>query len=189
MAPPFKFSYPKKFFHQLQFSSHLFSLSFLYFFLLYPYNNFAVNFLGNLWLNTFSFSFCSCCLSSSASSLYFLSNSLTNSFTFSRFSLFFQMSSSTIYPFHLTKNFWRAVNAFVHLGQAYSLAIVQALRGFFTNHSDCSIYFWDCPSIAQWSLHFLAHEDATSTKIATGHHSATSLDALRSKNAAACLDA
>ena len=66
--------------------------------------------------------------------------------------------------------------------------IVQALRNFFTNHSDRSIYFWDCPSKAQWSLHFLAHEDATSTKIAAGRHPATSLDALQSKSAAACLD-
>jgi len=83
----------------------------------------------------------------------------------------------------------RAVDASIHLDQAHSLAIVQALRGFFTNHPDCSIYFWDCPSKAQWSLHFLAHEDTTSTKIAAGRHPATSLDALRSKSAAACLDA
>ena len=76
----------------------------------------------------------------------------------------------------------RAVDASVHSGQAHSLAIVQALRGFFTNHPDRSIYFWDCPSKAQWSLHFLAHEDATSTKIAAGRHPATSLDALRSKS-------
>jgi len=69
----------------------------------------------------------------------------------------------------------RAVDASVHLGQAHSLAIVQALRGFFTNCPDRSIHFWDCPSKAQWSLHFLAHEDATSTKIAAGHHPATSL--------------
>ena len=40
----------------------------------------------------------------------------------------------------------------------------------------------------QWSLHFLVREDATSTKIAAGRHPATSLDALRSKSAAACLD-
>jgi len=82
----------------------------------------------------------------------------------------------------------RAVDASVHSGQAHSLAIVQALKGFFTNHPDCSIYFWDCPSKAQWSLHFLAHEDATSTKIAAGRYSATLLDALRSKSTAACLD-
>ena len=72
----------------------------------------------------------------------------------------------------------RAVDASVHSGQAYSLAIVQALRGFFTNHPDRSIHFWDCPSKAQWSLDFLAHEDATSTKITAGRHPATSLDAL-----------
>ena len=72
----------------------------------------------------------------------------------------------------------RAVDASVHSGQAHSFAMVQALRGFFTNHPDRSIHFWDCPSKVQWSLHFLAHEDATSTKIATGHHPATSLDAL-----------
>jgi len=83
----------------------------------------------------------------------------------------------------------RAVDASVHLGQAHSLAIVQALRGFFTNHPDCSIHFWDCPSKAQWSFHFLVYEDTTSTKIAAGRHPATSLDALRSKSAAACLDA
>ena len=72
----------------------------------------------------------------------------------------------------------RAVDTSVHSGQAHSLAIVQALRGFFTNHPDRSIHFWDCPSKAQWSLHFLAHKDATSTKIAARHHPATSLDAL-----------
>jgi len=72
----------------------------------------------------------------------------------------------------------RAVDASVYSGQAHSLIIVQALRGFFTNHSDRSIYFWDCPSKAQWSLHFLAHEDATSTNIATRRHPATSLDIL-----------
>jgi len=83
----------------------------------------------------------------------------------------------------------RAVDASVHSGQVHSLAIIQALRGFFTNHSDRSIHFWDCPSKAQWSLHFLAHEDATSTKIAAGHHPATSLDTLQSKSATACLDA
>jgi len=83
----------------------------------------------------------------------------------------------------------RAVNASVHSGQAHSLAIVQALRGFFTNHPDRSIHFWDCPSKVQWSLHFLAHEDTTSTKIAAEHHPATSLDALRSKSTAACLNA
>jgi len=83
----------------------------------------------------------------------------------------------------------RAVDASIHSGQAHSLAIVQALRGFFTNHPNRSIHFWDCPSKAQWSLYFLAHEDATSTKIAAGCHPATLLDALRSKSAAACLDA
>ena len=72
----------------------------------------------------------------------------------------------------------RAVDALVHSGQAYSLAIVQALRGFFTNHSDRLIYFWDCLSKAQWSLHFLVHEDAASTKIAAGCHPATSLNTL-----------
>jgi len=35
----------------------------------------------------------------------------------------------------------RAVDASVHSGQAHSLAIVQALRGFFTNHPDRSIHF------------------------------------------------
>jgi len=42
----------------------------------------------------------------------------------------------------------RAVDASVHSGQAHSLAIVQALRSFFTNHPDRSIHFWDCPSKA-----------------------------------------
>ena len=83
----------------------------------------------------------------------------------------------------------RTVDASVHSGQVHSLTIVQALRGFFTNHPDRSIHFWNCPSKAQWSLHFLAYEDATSTKMAAGCHLATSLDALRSKSAAACLDA
>jgi len=72
----------------------------------------------------------------------------------------------------------RAVDASVQSGQAHSLAIVQALRDFFTNHPDHSIHFWNCPSKAQWSLHFLAHEDTTSTKIAAGCHPATLLDAL-----------
>ena len=42
----------------------------------------------------------------------------------------------------------RAVDASVHSGQAHSLAIVQALRDFFTNHSDCFIHFWNCLSKA-----------------------------------------
>jgi len=42
----------------------------------------------------------------------------------------------------------RAVDASVHSDQAYSLAIVQALRGFFTNYPDHFIHFWDCPSKA-----------------------------------------
>jgi len=82
----------------------------------------------------------------------------------------------------------RAVDASVYSGQAHSLAIVQAPKGFFTNYPDRSIHFWDCPSKAQWSLHFLAHEDTTSTKIAAGCHPATSLDVLRSKSAAAYLN-
>jgi len=75
----------------------------------------------------------------------------------------------------------RTVDASVHSGQAHSLAIVQALRAFFTNHPDRSIHFCDCPSKAQWSLHFLAHKDATSTKIAAGRHPATSLLLLRGR--------
>jgi len=42
----------------------------------------------------------------------------------------------------------KAIDTSIHLGQAHSLAIVQALRGFFTNHPDHSIYFWDCLSKA-----------------------------------------
>ena len=72
----------------------------------------------------------------------------------------------------------RAVDASVHSGQAHSLTIVQALRDFFINHPDRSIHFWDCPSKAQWSLHFLVHKDATSIKIAAECHPATSLDVL-----------
>jgi len=72
----------------------------------------------------------------------------------------------------------RAVDTSVHSGQAHFLAIVQALRSFFTNHPDRSIHFWNCPSKAQWSLHFLAHEDATSTKIAARCHPTTSLNTL-----------
>jgi len=83
----------------------------------------------------------------------------------------------------------RAVDAFVYSDQAHSLAIVQALRSFFTNYSDRLIHFWNCSSKTQWSLHFLAHEDATSTKIAAGRHPATSLDALQSKSTATCLNA
>jgi len=83
----------------------------------------------------------------------------------------------------------RAVDALVHLGQAYSLSIVCALREFFTQHPDTSIDFWDCPSKAQWSLHHLVHEDITNTRIATGCYPATSLDALHSKSTTSCLDA
>jgi len=35
----------------------------------------------------------------------------------------------------------RAVDTSVHSGQVHFLAIVQALRGFFTNHPDRSIHF------------------------------------------------
>ena len=95
---------PEEFFHRLQFSSHLFSLSLLYLLFSQPYSNFVVNSLGNSRLNSFSSS-CSCHLSSSTSSPYILSNSSTNSFAFSKFSLLFQVSSSTIYLFYLTRNF------------------------------------------------------------------------------------
>ena len=101
--PPFNFPHPKEFF---QFLSHLFSLFFLYLFHPHLYNSFAINFLGSSWLNSFSSSSSSCCLSSLVSSLYSLSNSFSNFFTFSRFSLPFQVSSSTVYSFHLTKNFF-----------------------------------------------------------------------------------
>jgi len=57
----------------------------------------------------------------------------------------------------------RAVNAFVHLEQAYSLIVVYTLRDFFTGYSDHSIDFWDCLSKAQWPLYFLVHEDTTNT--------------------------
>jgi len=43
----------------------------------------------------------------------------------------------------------RAVDTSVHSGQAHSLAIVQALRGFFTNHPNHLIHFWNCLSKAQ----------------------------------------
>jgi len=42
----------------------------------------------------------------------------------------------------------RAVDASVHSGQVHSLAVVHALRDFFTSHSDHFINFWNCPSKA-----------------------------------------
>jgi len=57
----------------------------------------------------------------------------------------------------------RAVNAFVHLEQTYSLIVVYTLRDFFIGYSDHSIDFWDCLSKAQWPLYFLVHEDTTNT--------------------------
>ena len=83
----------------------------------------------------------------------------------------------------------RAVDPLVHSGQAHSLAIVCALRGFFTGQPDHSIDFWDCPSNVQWSLHHLVHDNVTNTCITAGHHPATSLDTLCSKSTASCLDA
>ena len=83
----------------------------------------------------------------------------------------------------------RAVDPSVHSGQAHSLAVVCALRGFFTGQPDYSIDFWDCPSNAQWSLHYLVHDNMTNTCIAAGCHLAISLNALCSKSAASCLDA
>jgi len=56
----------------------------------------------------------------------------------------------------------RVVNASVHSDQTYSLAIVYALRRYFTGYPNCSIYFWNYPSKVQWSLHFLAYEDTIS---------------------------
>ena len=82
----------------------------------------------------------------------------------------------------------RAVDVSVHSGQAHSLFIVCALREFFTQYPDTSIDFWDCLSKAQWSLHHLVHKDITNTRIATGCHPATSLDALHSKSTTSCLD-
>jgi len=82
----------------------------------------------------------------------------------------------------------RAVDASVHSGQVYSLAVVHALRNFFTGYSDYSINFWKCPSKAQWPLYFLVHENATNTWIAASQHLSTSLNVLHSKSAASCLD-
>jgi len=83
----------------------------------------------------------------------------------------------------------RAVDPAVHSGQAYSLAIICALRQFFAESHDQLIDFWDCPSNAQWSLYHLVHDDVTKTRISAGLHLVTSLDALHSKSAASCLDA
>ena len=96
---------PEEFFHQFQFSSHLFSLSLSYLLFPQPYSSLAINSLGNSWLNSFSSSSSFYHLSSSASSLYSLSNSSTNSFAFSRFFLLSHVSPSAVYPFHHTKNF------------------------------------------------------------------------------------
>ena len=89
----------------------------------------------------------------------------------------------------ITDSLRRAVHPAVHSGQAHSLAIICALRQFFAESPDQLIDFWDCPSNAQWSLHHLVHDDVTKTRISAGLHPATSLDALRSKSAASCLDA
>ena len=83
----------------------------------------------------------------------------------------------------------RAVNAFVHLEQAYSLIVVYTLRDFFTGYSNHSIDFWEYSSKVQWPLHFLVHEDTTNTQIATSWHLSTSFDALCPKSATSCLDA
>ena len=83
----------------------------------------------------------------------------------------------------------RAVDPAVHSGQAHSLAIIQTLRQFFAESPDQHIDFRDCPSNAQWSLHYLIHNNVTKIRISARLHPATSLDALRSKSAAFCLDA
>jgi len=83
----------------------------------------------------------------------------------------------------------KAVDASVHLGQAHSLSVVCALREFFTQHPNTFINFWDCPSKAQWSLHYLVHEDITNTRTTAGRHPVTSLDTLHSKSTTFCLDA
>jgi len=64
----------------------------------------------------------------------------------------------------------QAVDPFVHFGQAHSLIVVCALRGFFTGQPNHSINFWNCPSNAQWSLYHLVYEDVTNTHISARHH-------------------
>ena len=64
----------------------------------------------------------------------------------------------------------RAVDLAVHSGQAHSLAIICALRQFFTESPDQLIDFWDCPSNAQWSLYHLVHDNITKTRISAGLH-------------------
>ena len=83
----------------------------------------------------------------------------------------------------------RSVDPSVHSGQAHSLAVCSALRLFFCSGSSHRIEFWDCPSNAEWSLHQLVHNDATNTRVAAGHHPATSLDTLYFKSILSYLDA
>ena len=101
-GPSLKISHSEEYFHHLQFSSHLFSCSFLYFLFSYPRTSFAMYFLGSSLLNSPFSSICSCCLTSSASSPYSFSNSSTSSFTFPKFFLLSHMSVFTIYPFYHT---------------------------------------------------------------------------------------
>jgi len=81
----------------------------------------------------------------------------------------------------------RAVNPSVHLGQGHSLAVCRALEQWFANGGR-SVTFVMVHSRFEWGPHHEAHEFVWGLPPVGGRCMATSLDSLRKKATATCLD-
>jgi len=81
----------------------------------------------------------------------------------------------------------RAVNPSVHSGQGHSLAVCCALEQWFANGGR-SATFVMVHSPFEWGLHHEAHEFVCGLPPVSSRRMATSLDSLRKKATATCLD-
>jgi len=80
-----------------------------------------------------------------------------------------------------------AMNPSVHSGQGHSLAVCRALKQWFTNGSH-SVTFVMVHSWFEWGPHHEAHEFVCGLPPVSSRRMATSLDSIRKKATATCLD-
>jgi len=81
----------------------------------------------------------------------------------------------------------RAVNPSIHSGQGHSLAVCRALEQWFAN-GGCSVTFIMVHSCFEWGPHHEAHKFICALPPVGSRRMATSLDSLRKRATATCLD-
>ena len=81
----------------------------------------------------------------------------------------------------------RAINPSIHSGQGHSLAVCRTLKQWFTN-SGHNIKFIMVHSRFKWRPHHETYEFVCGLPPVGSRHMATSLDSLRKKATATCLD-